>query len=104
MSDGTSRKWLGRTAALAAIASLFGSQRMVKRYLLDNRCDECAMVETEGDRGFVAASDYDALAARLAEAERLLRANGTSIENGKSWAESRMAWLAASDSANVEQK
>jgi hypothetical protein len=81
---------------------------MVKRFLLNNVCDECGMVPTDEPRGFVSGQDYDALAfkkkladsawqevrgqrnslmgevrrlrqendafaARLAEAERLLR-------------------------------
>jgi hypothetical protein len=46
---------------------------MVKRFLLNNVCDECGMVPTDEQRGFVSGQDYDAIAARLAEAERVIR-------------------------------
>ncbi len=40
---------------------------MVKRFLLNNVCDECGMAQTDEPRGFVDGKDYDALAARLAD-------------------------------------
>jgi hypothetical protein len=58
-----------------------------------------------GDGVYVRAADYDALAARLAEAERLLRGilDGL-VLRGSSWEPKIVEFLGTADSADGEQR